>query len=339
MRAFRLLESVDVLDILSSRSSGSSAGRSVWASAGVAGGIGGWASSAVVEGCPGGSAMAGVVGALPVGLVSGPLGTGVGDWGCSRVGSWGPSSAAHSGAPSSRTGFPSRGWCCRCAAFPAFPTGIVPLPLSGSVWVVAGLGPSSMGCAGGCFRASSSAMSISSSSVSESSTSSTVVGLAKLWTIGVLGPFFRPLSHRNASSCHSSLTLIHFHSQSRVINPDCPVGCGGTTLAGSCHDWGWAVYLAACLGVRHLAQIANAVSEPPSARKQAAPILFHGCQPLSSYSVPLKSCRWSCRSVSGPPGRKVDSSWWWLRRFSHSHLLHVSQNGGIGWAAIVLLTL
>ena len=90
------------------------------------------------------------------------------------------------------------------------------------------------------------------------STSSGVMGLAKLCTVGGCLALFRPASHANVSACHSSRTGIHCQSQSLVKCPVFPVGFGRSTLAGIFHAGGCAAYLAACLGVRRLAQMVRA---------------------------------------------------------------------------------
>ena len=220
LRALRPLESVEVLDILSSRSSDTPAVPSAWAAVCVARGMASLDSPVVAQGRSGGSSMAGRLEVLTIEPVPGSLGTGVGDWARGRVGGWGSCTTGCSCALSSAAGVPSHCWRVPRAASSAVPVVTLLVSPSGSVGAAVDLGAVPVCGVGGCFQESSSAMSTSSSSVSESNTSSTVVGLAKSLTIGAPGPFLRPLSHRKASSCQSFLTLTHFHSQSRVMNPD-----------------------------------------------------------------------------------------------------------------------
>ena len=86
-------------------------------------------------------------------------------------------------------------------------------------------------------RSSSSSMSSSSESLS---TSSGVIGLAKLCTVGSCFARFLPSSHANASACQRSRTGVHCHSQFLVKSPVFPVGLRRSTLAGIFHASGCA---------------------------------------------------------------------------------------------------
>ena len=154
-------------------------------------------------------------------------------------------------------------------------------------------------------HSSSSSMSLSSDSLS---TSSGVTGRAKFYTVGRCLARFLPASHAKASPCHRSRTSIHSQSQYLVKCPVFPVGRVRSTLAGIFHDGKCAAYLAACQGVRHYAHIVRACMDPPSALKQSAPILFHGCHPERLHPVPLNISYCTFRSESVPPGRNRASS-------------------------------